>query len=228
MKPKAILKIAIDLIMTVLLLILMAYMLTGQEVHEWLGAGMIVLFITHNVLNFKWYKNLLKGKYTPYRALQTIVNLLVLVSILGLMVSGIMMSGYVFAFLPIRGGMNFARQLHMLASYWGFIFMSFHLGLHWNMILMMIRKAAKAAPAAGTRKFVLRVIAAMIAAYGLYAFFKHDIGSYLFLTMMFIFFDFEQPPFLFFADYLAIMGLFVVLAHYTAKHVQRLSSSKRR
>lgn len=143
MKPKAIAKIAIDILMTLLLLFLMGYQFWGDAAHEWVGAGMFLLFIAHHALNLGWYKTLLKGKYTGVRILQLIVNLLLFLTMLGMMVSGIMLSRHVFAFLPIDGGMSFARLTHMAASYWGFVLMALHLGLHWNMILGMWRKALK-------------------------------------------------------------------------------------
>jgi len=115
--------------MTILLLVLMVHQFTGDVAHEWFGAGMFVLFIIHNILNWKWYRNILKGKYTVFRVFQTAVNLLVFAAMIGLMISGIMMSSYVFAFLRISGGMSFARKLHMLSSYWAFVLISLHLGL---------------------------------------------------------------------------------------------------
>ncbi len=63
---------------------------------------------------------------------QIVVDALVLLDMLGLMVSGVILSNHVCAFLPIQGGMSFARTLHMLASFWGFLLMALHLGLHWN------------------------------------------------------------------------------------------------
>ena len=42
-----------DLMMTAALILLMSYFLTGQEIHEWLGAGMLVLFVIHHILNIK-------------------------------------------------------------------------------------------------------------------------------------------------------------------------------
>lgn len=146
MKPKMMLKMGLDLVMTVLLLCQMAYMLIGEAAHEWMGAAMFVLFLLHHVLNWRWYRNLVKGKYTALRILQTVVDFLVLLAMIGLMVSGIMLSREVFAFLPIRGGMGFARILHMLAAYWGFILMSVHLGLHWGMIMGMARKIGRYPP----------------------------------------------------------------------------------
>ncbi|MNC71647.1 hypothetical protein D3C75_1225940 [compost metagenome] len=106
--------------------------------------------------------------------------------------------------------------------------MSVHVGLHWNMIMLMMRKAVRIAQPAEIRKVILRVIAVLIATYGVYAFIRHDITSYLFLNIMFISFEFEQFPVLFFTDYLAMMGLCICVAYYAAKGIQRISSPKRR
>ena len=75
-------KMGIDLLMTALLLCLMAYQITGQEFHEWFGAGMLILFIVHNILNIRWYGNLFKGEYTLLRTMQTLINISVLISML--------------------------------------------------------------------------------------------------------------------------------------------------
>ena len=120
-------KIIVDVIMTVILMLLMAFELIGRTAHEWLGVGMFVMFVIHHILNRKWTSHLLKGKYTPIRIFQTLLAVLVLVCILCSMVSGIVLSRYVFSFLPIEGGRSWARTLHMIGAYWGFVFMSLHL-----------------------------------------------------------------------------------------------------
>lgn len=132
MKPKAAFKIAVDILMTLGLLFLMGYQFWGDVAHEWAGAGTFLLFILHHILNGNWYKSLFKGRYTPSRIFQVIVDVLVFLAMTGLMVSGIMLSNHVFAFLDIHGGMSFARLLHMAASHWGFVLMALHLGLHWG------------------------------------------------------------------------------------------------
>lgn len=119
MSPKAIFKIVVDVLMTVVLLFLMGYQFWGDVAHEWVGAGMFLLFIIHHILNGNWYKTLIRGKYSPLRCFQVIIDLLVFLTMLGLMISGIMLSNHVFAFLNIRGGMSFARLTHMASSYWG-------------------------------------------------------------------------------------------------------------
>ena len=41
------------------------------------------------------------------------LDLLLLLAMIGLMVSGILLSNHVFAFIDLHGGMSFARLLHM-------------------------------------------------------------------------------------------------------------------
>lgn len=213
-------KIIIDILMTVLLPVLMAYMLTGQKIHEWVGALMFVMFISHNILNAKWYLNLFRGEYSPWRMMQIIINLLVFTSMLGLMTSGIMMSRYVFSFLSINGGMAFARKLHMLSAYWGFVLMSLHLGMHGNMINSVVNKSFGTPTDFRRYKAVHRLLTILIAAYGVHAFVKNDIFSYMFLKNEFVFFDPEQPAMLFFSEYLAMMVLFAIIAYYFSMLLQ--------
>ncbi|KUO77111.1 MAG: hypothetical protein APF81_10010 [Desulfosporosinus sp. BRH_c37] len=220
MTPKLKLKITIDSLLTVLLPILMAHMLTGEKVHEWVGALMLVLFITHNALNINWYLNLGRGKYTPQRIMQTIINLMLSAAMLGLMISGIMMSRHVFSFLPINSGMSFARNLHMLSVYWGFVLISLHLGLHWKMIMGIAHKSLGVQSAPHRTKAVLRWMAILIAAFGVYAFVKNDIASYMLLKIEYAFFDPEQSAMLFFAEYLAMVELFAGVSYYLDNHTR--------
>ena len=76
-------------------------------------------------------------------------------------------------------------------------------------------------------QIVLQTAGAGIAVYGLYAFFKNQFLSYMFLTSSFVFFDFERPAFLFFTEYAAIMGLFVFLAYDVTKAMQRRNGKKK-
>ena len=73
---KMTIKRIVDACMTSLLLCLMAYQVTGEVAHEWIGIGMTVLVIVHQILNRKWYGAVFKGKYNAYRILTTVVNVL--------------------------------------------------------------------------------------------------------------------------------------------------------
>ena len=224
MRPKMIGKITVDLGMTILLMLLMAFELIGRTAHEWIGAGMFVLFIVHHILNRKWTENLFHGRYTPYRILQTVSAGLVFLAMIGLMVSAVLISREVFKFLPISGGRSLGRTLHMLCAYLGFFLFSFHLGLHWNMILGMARKL-RGKPSK-LRVCSIRAAGFLIAAYGVYALIHRKILTYLFLQTPFVFFDFEEPIIFFFGDYIAIMGLMIWTGHYLSKSLTHRIKSR--
>ena len=107
---REIFKISVDVAMTGVLLFLMSYSMIGDLTHEILGTAMLVLLIIHHILNLQWHKNLFKGKYTVFRIAQTVLSALVLLSVLGSAVSGIMMSRHVFRFLNITVGASFGRS----------------------------------------------------------------------------------------------------------------------
>lgn len=222
MKPKAVVKISADLAMTVLLLLLMTYELIGQAAHEWIGIAEFALFVFHHILNRGWLKNLFHGKYTPVRIIQTITAAGVLLAMTGSAVSGAILSRYALTFLPIEGGRAFARTLHLLSAYWGFALMGFHLGLHLAMLTALAANRIKPPKAA---LWALRFLAVGIAAYGIYAFLRRGLAGYMLLQNRFVFFDHDEPLALFLADYVAILGLFVLVGNYSLKLIK---SDKRR
>lgn len=91
-------KLAVDAAMSVALLLLMAYGLVGEAAHEWIGMGMFALFVAHHILNRKWLLAVGKGKYTPIRMVQTALVGIIFLSMFGSMISGAVLSRYVFAF----------------------------------------------------------------------------------------------------------------------------------
>ncbi len=216
-QPKQIVKRTCDLAMIVLLPLLMAEILIGQEIHEWLGTVMLGLFLAHHLLNLGWWKSFCKGKYTPSRALGTALDLLLLLDMAALGVSGIRMSGFVFDFLPISGGMILARQLHLFASYWGLILMSAHLGLHMEQFFGMGRKLFRLSKKSAARAWVLRILAAAVAAYGICAFFAQHLADYLFLQTHFVLFDEAKGAHVYLAETAAMIGLFAWAAYYINK-----------
>ena len=234
MKTKAAWKMAVDICMLLALLFLMGYEPWGEAAHEWAGAGILVLFIAHNVLNRKWYASLFKGRYTPMRVFQACINLLTLAAMAAQMYSGIVMSRHVFDFLPIDGGMSMARRLHILGAYWGYLLISLHFGIHWNMVLERIRKRRRdlekqKGEAASDRHFPIPFLLGLaVAAYGLWVFIKRDFLTYMFLQSEFVFLDYEEPALLFYADYLALMGLCVFAAHYVSKALKKAGAGKSR
>ena len=189
----------LDIAMAVLTLVLMGGNgLFNGFVHEILGVVLFVLWIVHIVWNRAWIKGFLKGKYNALRIVRTIINTCVIVCVLFLMISGVMLSNHVFAWLGVESGASFARNAHMLASHWYLVFVSLHIGLHLSLFI---------------RGRVATGIAAALGAYGIYAFVARGLWKYLTLQQPFFFLDLERGYLLFALDYIAIMAMFAVVMH---------------
>lgn len=104
-------KILIDIGMTICLLLLMPYSLLSETAHEWIGMAMLVLFISHHILNHKWVTSVRKGKYNAFRVIQTVLVIIMLILIMGSMISGILLSNHIFKWIKISGTYMTARQI---------------------------------------------------------------------------------------------------------------------
>ncbi len=217
------LRMTIDITMTILSIILMGgnYLFPADLVHEILGVALFVLWAVHITLNRRWYSSIFRGKYNPYRVMQTVINCCILICTIFLMISGIILSNHVFTFLNIQGGLGFARIAHLLASHWYYLFMSLHIGLHVGMIFGNKGTSTSAGPSTGsgtTRTAIIsRIILALVCAYGIYAFIARGVWKYLILRQQFFFFDLERGYILFALDYISIIILFATLSHLLAK-----------
>ena len=227
----------VDITMTILSIILMGgnYLFPADLIHEILGVGLFVLWGLHIALNRRWYGAIFKGKYNPYRVMQTIINCCILICTIFLMISGIILSNHIFTFLNIQGGLGFARIAHLLASHWYYLFMSLHIGLHVGVIANKMRHPApinchpeldsgshaeempKQVRHDKLRKIIPRIILALVCAYGIYAFIARGVWKYLILQQQFFFFDLERGYILFAIDYISIIILFATLSHILAR-----------
>ena len=122
---------------------------------------------------------------------------------------------------------SLARTVHMLAAYWGYCFISLHLGLHWSMMLGMMKNAAAPHDAPRWVTPLLRIAGAAAALLGAHALMRHNLLDYMFLRNQFVFFDTERPLYLFFLDYAAIMALWAWLAHYARLALIKVSARKK-
>lgn len=77
------------------------------------------------------------------RVFKVCIDMLTWFSMIALIYSSIVLSRYVFSFLPVEGRMALARRLHILGSYWGFLLMNVDFGLHWNMVIRMDQKGIR-------------------------------------------------------------------------------------
>lgn len=219
MRIKKIMKISVDIFMTVILLLSMGYAMWGDLAHEIFGVMLFVLFVIHHILNMNWYKAISKGKYSPYRVFILVLNVLLTLCVIALMASGIMMSKHIFAFMDINSGLSYARLLHLSVSHWSFAVMSFHIGLHIN---PMVQKAIKKNK---NVKVFFIFLSILISAFGVYAFIKRDFADYMFLRTQFAFMDFSESPIVFCIEHAAVMGLFISVSHYIGKYLKSKNKS---
>ena len=206
------LRMTIDITMTILSIILMGgnYLFPADIVHEILGVGLFVLWAVHIILNRRWYGAIFKGKYNPYRVMQTVINCCILICTIFLMISGIILSNHIFTFLNIQGGLGFARIAHLLASHWYYLFMSLHIGLHVGRLFQNV-----------TAKIIPRIILALVCVYGIYAFIARGVWKYLILRQHFFFFDLDRGYVLFALDYISIIILFATISHLIVSRLKK-------
>ena len=204
----------IDIAMTVLLLCLMAYQVTGEMAHEWIGMGMTVLIIIHQILNRKWYGALFKGKYRPYRILSTTLNILLLLSFLLTAFCGMSMSGYAVPFLYGMAPVSFVRRTHLSMSHWSFVLMGLHLGMHIPMMTAGLKWK-------GRTKTILAGLFTCIGGIGLYLFLRNGMPDYLFFRVPFAFLDYEKAGWLVFLENLLMLSFWAYIGMQAAQLLRK-------
>ncbi len=212
-------KLIVDGCMTVLLLCLMAYQVTGEMLHEWFGIGMTAVLILHHVLNRRWYAALFRGRYNAYRIATTAVNTLLLASIALTAICGMAMSAHAVPFLYGLLPVSFARQFHLAMSYWSFVLMGLHLGLHIPAMTAGWNGKVKAAAA------VLCVIAAGV---GIRLFFRSRITEYMFFRSPFAFFDYEKTAVRVFLEHVAMLTAFALPGACAASLIKAIGTKGKR
>lgn len=221
MKTKQIVKYAVDFVMTLALLCLMAYQVTGEALHEWIGVGMTVVLIVHHILNIKWYGALFKGKYSAYRIVSTVTNTLLLGSIALTAFCGMSMSNHAVPFLYGMADMVFARTMHLALSFRSFILMGFHLGLHLPTITAKVKPNK-------TVKIISTAAFTVLAGIGLWLFFKNGIPDYIFFKSHFAFLNHDKSAVLVFLENLMIEFFFAFVGANVVRFIRSLNKKQDR
>ena len=99
------------------------------------------------------------------------------------------------------------------------------LGLHGGGMLTAFRRAVR--PLVGGGRWVLRIFGTAAAGYGAVAFVRRGLPDYLFYRTQFGFFDDSEPLVFFFADYLAILALFVFAGYWLARLAQNVGKARK-
>ena len=210
----------VDVLLGVGLLLLMSYQVTGEAGHEWTGIVMTALMILHQILNRKWYAALLKGKYTPLRTVQTLVNAALVISFVLTALCGINMSVHAVPFLSEFMRASLGRRLHLTLSHWCFVLMGLHLGMHVPAMLKNIKG-----------QVVRRVgfgCSILAAGAGLWLFLKNSYPDYLFCRVPFAFIDYDKAVPLVLLEALLIAFFWVFIGAQLPKLLNRSADTSRK
>ena len=197
-------RLLIDIAMTIILPMLMAYSLVGEMIHEIIGTMMLVLFVIHHVMNRKWYPALFKGRYDGLRIFRTCLDAALLAIMLIQPISGILMSKYLYTFIVVPGIAATVREMHLVIAYWGFVLMSVHAGMHLTILVSKVKAWNK-----GISK-ALFAVWILISIYGVYAFIKRAMPEYMFRRQLFAFIDISESKLVFFAEHASVMLVFML------------------
>ena len=208
-------RLIIDLLMYVLFVLVMGPHITENLLHEIIGTTIFILFIIHTVLNYKFYKIIFKGKYNKKRIILTLVDILLLICMIGMIMSALMISKDIFKFLNISQPM-LGRKIHMLATSWGFIIMSIHVGLHINTLIDKLNKKVKN----NTLEYVYYLLIAIIYLYGIYSFIKLNFISDMFLRNAFKVLNTNEHLIIYYLNVLSA-SIFIILTIYLLNKIKR-------
>ena len=201
-------RVAVDAAMAALFIAVMATALVQEAPHEYLGIALFAAVVAHIALNRRWFKALFRGRYNAVRALQLVAVVGLLACIVGQIASSLVLSKFAFGFLPALPGAGWARRVHMLCSYWGFVFAFAHAGLQLKGLARLVQaRGTRGDAGASVVLWAVRIALVAIACFGAYSFMEMNLGAYLLGQVQFAFADTGVPTAFSLARYASVAVL---------------------
>ncbi|MDR1038455.1 MAG: DUF4405 domain-containing protein [Deltaproteobacteria bacterium] len=197
----------VNILMAAALLILVSWSPEARSLHRRAGGVFFLLAAVHVWQNRAWFARLFRGSWTGARSARTALVFLALVAALAAVGSGVALMRETFGFLGIREGVSAARTIHVASVYWAFALAGLHLGANWG------RVSRKIPLPAGVPVGAVWAFALALAAWGLACLVRRDLFLHMFLTVGFVFVDFDRHWALRAADGAAMASLWVALGH---------------
>jgi hypothetical protein len=140
-------KIVLDLMMAITFVLLMnPRVLDGLPFHEIAGLIIGVAILVHIGLNFRWVVNTTKrifdSKLPNKTRFSYLLNILLLISMATVIVTGILISRVVLPSLAIQGNHSI-RGLHSFSADATLALVGLHIGVHWQWIVSICKRAFK-------------------------------------------------------------------------------------
>lgn len=165
-------KFALDITMALLFVLFFnKRVLGGQPFHEYAGLFFAVAYFTHVLLNLGWVKRVtvkmfdrslpwkLRGSYA--------LNLLLLISMSFIIVSGILVSHVVFPNIRLAN-QGWFKMTHISVSFLVLALVGVHVGLHWHWVIQVWHKIWNFKGWASWLRYTAKAAAVLILLYGVY------------------------------------------------------------
>jgi len=115
---------------------------TGLAVHEWLSIAVITPLLVHLVLNWDWAVKVAARFSRTLLAtsrLNLVVDVILFVATVAVMLSGLIVSQTIAAFLGVSGATSAVwYALHSVSADTVIVLLAVHLGLHWRWIARVL------------------------------------------------------------------------------------------
>ncbi|WJD83560.1 DUF4405 domain-containing protein [Priestia megaterium] len=174
MKKKSLMyiKFCLDILMAVtFVLFFNKQVFGGLAFHEIAGLVIAVAFITHVLLNWQWVKKVTVKLFDPKLPRKTklgyFLNLMLLITMLFIMVSGILISRVVFPNINI-GNEQWFKTSHISISYLVLILVAAHVGLHWKWVINVSKNIVKSKTSKPIFGVLAKVATVALLLFGIY------------------------------------------------------------
>lgn len=176
-------KFSLDLLMAVLFVLFFnKRVLGGQSFHEIAGLVFAVMYFTHIFLNWKWVVNVtrkifdrklqwnLRGSYA--------LNLLLLICMTFVIISGILISKVVFPNIQVTN-QGWFHVTHIAVSYLTLVLIGVHVGLHWQWVVNVWNKIWRIKTTFAWGRYAARGLTVLILVFGVYEMNSHGFVNQL-------------------------------------------------
>lgn len=137
------LNLFLDISMALVFAAMMEERFTGLRIHEVVGIGIAVAFLTHILLHWRWVVSVTRqffAKIFHESRVNYILNLALLVDIVVVIVTGILISRTLNLSFGLDDSQFNIQLIHILSSHLSLVIVGLHVGLHWKWILSHSQK----------------------------------------------------------------------------------------
>nr|WP_246427880.1 DUF4405 domain-containing protein [Paenibacillus phyllosphaerae] len=145
--------------------------LGGLSFHEWTGTIIGGAFLAHIALNWRWVKNmtlkLFDRKMPALTRFGYILNVLLLISMTTIIVSGVFISRILFPGMNV-GDQAWFKVTHISLSFVTLITVGVHIGLHWKWVMTVVQRLAPSSKGQVWLSYIAKAAAILILVFGVY------------------------------------------------------------